>query len=77
MALDVPSGLNAATGAVAGVAVEADVTLTFLVDKPGLHTGRAELHAGHVSLARLGAALDARDERELGVWPLVLADDQF
>ena len=56
MALDVPSGLNAATGAVAGVAVEADVTLTFLVDKPGLHTGRAELHAGHVSLARLGAA---------------------
>lgn len=56
MALDVPSGLDAATGAVAGVAVEADVTLTFLVDKPGLHTGRAELHAGHVSLARLGAA---------------------
>ena len=56
MALDVPSGLNAATGAVEGVAVEADVTLTFLVDKPGLHTGRAELHAGQVSLARLGAA---------------------
>ena len=41
LALDVPSGLDADTGTVVGphgVALRAARTLTFIGDKPGLHT---------------------------------------
>jgi hydroxyethylthiazole kinase-like uncharacterized protein yjeF len=51
LALDVPSGLDADTGAVVGpngVAVAATHTVTFLGDKPGLHTGDGCDHAGQV-----------------------------
>ncbi|MDC8756730.1 NAD(P)H-hydrate dehydratase [Janthinobacterium fluminis] len=56
LALDVPSGLNADTGAVVGpdgVAVRATHTVTFIGDKPGLHTGDGRDHAGAVQVARL------------------------
>jgi len=51
LALDVPSGLNADTGNVIGtdgIAVRATHTLTFLADKPGLHTADGRDHAGQV-----------------------------
>ena len=60
LALDVPSGLDADTGAVVGpdgVAVHATHTLTFIGDKPGLHTGAGRDHAGEVSVA--GLEIDA------------------
>lgn len=43
LAMDVPSGVNAATGAVAGQAIRADVTVAFGAPKLGglLHPGRA------------------------------------
>lgn len=56
LALDVPSGLDADTGAVLGpdgVAVRASRTLTFIGDKPGLHTCDGRDHAGQVRLAGL------------------------
>jgi hydroxyethylthiazole kinase-like uncharacterized protein yjeF len=56
--LDVPSGLDADTGGVIGpdgVAVRATHTITFLGDKPGLHTGDGCDHAGRVHVNRLGA----------------------
>jgi len=56
LALDVPSGLNADTGAVVGpggVAVAASHTLTFIGDKPGLHTLDGRDHAGTVAVAPL------------------------
>ena len=59
LALDVPSGLDADTGGVIGpdgVAVRATHTITFLGDKPGLHTGDGCDHAGRVHVNRLGAA---------------------
>jgi len=52
LALDVPSGLSADTGASPGVAVRAAATATFIVHKRGLHTHRAEL-AGEVELQPL------------------------
>jgi ADP-dependent NAD(P)H-hydrate dehydratase / NAD(P)H-hydrate epimerase len=58
LALDVPSGLDADTGGVIGpdgVAVRATHTITFLGDKPGLHTGDGCDHAGRVHVNRLGA----------------------
>jgi hydroxyethylthiazole kinase-like uncharacterized protein yjeF len=57
LALDVPSGLDADTGAVIGpngVAVEATHTITFIGDKPGLHTGYGRDHAGVVRVDTLG-----------------------
>jgi hydroxyethylthiazole kinase-like uncharacterized protein yjeF len=56
LALDVPSGLDADTGAVTGpdgVAVRATHTITFIGDKPGLHTGDGRDHAGAVRVSRL------------------------
>jgi hydroxyethylthiazole kinase-like uncharacterized protein yjeF len=56
LALDVPSGLDADTGAVigpGGVAIHATHTITFLGNKPGLHTGDGCDHAGRVHVDRL------------------------
>lgn len=53
LALDVPSGLDAMTGWVATVAIKAVRTLTFLVDKPGLHTAAGQDFAGEVEIADL------------------------
>jgi len=60
LALDVPSGLDADSGSVIGpngVAVRATHTITFIGDKPGLHTAEGRDHAGLVQVAGLG--LDA------------------
>jgi hydroxyethylthiazole kinase-like uncharacterized protein yjeF len=63
LALDVPSGLDADTGDVIGsensVAIRASHTLTFIADKPGLHTCFGRDHAGQVQLAHL----DIEDKR--------------
>ncbi len=47
-AVDVPSGLNAETGQVMGVAVEAQMTATFVGMKTGLLTGRGPALCGEV-----------------------------
>ncbi len=57
LALDVPSGLDADTGAIIGpngVAIEASTTITFIADKPGLHTMSGRDCAGTVQVAALG-----------------------
>lgn len=56
LALDVPSGIDADTGAVRGVAVRATRTLTFLAHKPGLLTGDGLDHRGTLELDALGEA---------------------
>ena len=53
LALDIPSGLNADTGAPLGSAVSADVTVTFIRNKPGLVTGRGVDYAGEVVIEDL------------------------
>ena len=56
LALDVPSGLDADTGVIVGpdgVAVRATNTITFIGDKPGLHTGFGRDFAGAVQVASL------------------------
>lgn len=58
LALDLPSGLDADTGEVIGpdgAAVVATHTITFLGDKPGLHTGDGCDHAGRVRVNPLEA----------------------
>ena len=53
LALDIPSGLNADTGAVAGAAVQASLTLSFIALKRGLLTGRGAALSGELVLANL------------------------
>ncbi|HEX7027170.1 MAG TPA: NAD(P)H-hydrate epimerase, partial [Gammaproteobacteria bacterium] len=48
LAVDIPSGLNADTGQPMGVAVEAEVTVTFVGLKQGLFTGSAADYAGRI-----------------------------
>ncbi|OLB66130.1 MAG: bifunctional ADP-dependent (S)-NAD(P)H-hydrate dehydratase/NAD(P)H-hydrate epimerase [Actinobacteria bacterium 13_2_20CM_2_72_6] len=54
IAVDVPSGVDADTGAVDGAAVRADVTVTFGCLKPGLLVGQGAAHAGLVELVDIG-----------------------
>lgn len=48
LAMDIPSGLNADTGAVEDNAVSADVTVTFVAAKAGLFTGKGPALCGEV-----------------------------
>ncbi len=63
VAVDLPSGIDADTGAVDGPAVRADVTVTFGTWKPGLLVDPGAAHAGVVELVDIGLGphLDAPD----------------
>ncbi|MFZ6799850.1 NAD(P)H-hydrate dehydratase [Undibacterium sp. Di24W] len=59
LALDVPSGLNANTGQIigsgaVGIALIASHTITFIGNKPGLHTAQGKDYAGVVRVDDLG-----------------------
>lgn len=53
LAVDLPSGLHADTGAILGCAVEADATVTFIGLKQGLFTGEGPACCGQVWYADL------------------------
>ena len=54
VSVDLPSGVDASTGEVAGAAVNAALTVTFQMAKVGLHVGPGRFHAGEVALADIG-----------------------
>lgn len=54
LAVDIPSGLDADSGAVMGVAVRAAETVTFIGRKRGLYTGQGLEHCGTIQFADLG-----------------------
>lgn len=58
LAIDVPSGIDADTGAIVGgadgCAVRADETVSFIAAKPGLYTGDGIDHAGTIRIDRIG-----------------------
>ncbi|MGM0831690.1 MAG: NAD(P)H-hydrate dehydratase [Pseudomonadota bacterium] len=59
LALDIPSGISADTGAVLGLAVSAACTVTFIGDKIGLHTGDAPAYTGEIDFRPLGVKAQA------------------
>jgi hydroxyethylthiazole kinase-like uncharacterized protein yjeF len=65
VAVDLPSGVDADTGAVAGDAVHADVTVTFGALKAGLVVGRGAELAGQVRLVDIGLDLPEARTRVL------------
>jgi len=54
VAVDLPSGVDADTGVVAGAAIQADVTVTFGTVKPGLLVDPGASHAGVIELIDIG-----------------------
>src|SRR4029077_10648865 len=54
LAVDIPSGVNASTGEVAGAAVRADLTVTMHGPKVGLAIAPGRFHAGEVVVADIG-----------------------
>ncbi|NIR61134.1 MAG: NAD(P)H-hydrate dehydratase, partial [Gammaproteobacteria bacterium] len=59
LALDIPSGLHADTGLPLGVAVSADVTITFVGLKQGLYLGEGMDRRGWLEFAGLGVPAQA------------------
>ncbi len=53
LALDLPSGIHADTGAVMGAAIQADLSVSFIGRKQGLYTGAALDHIGRRVFADL------------------------
>ncbi|PMR73840.1 NAD(P)H-hydrate dehydratase [Billgrantia endophytica] len=70
LAIDIPSGLAADTGAELGLAVRATRTVTFIADKIGLHTGRAPALAGEVHFRALGVDAAAHHDLVPAAWLL-------
>jgi ADP-dependent NAD(P)H-hydrate dehydratase / NAD(P)H-hydrate epimerase len=58
LALDVPSGLDAATGQAHAPAICASATSTFIALKPGLLTADGPDHCGDISVHSLGLAIE-------------------
>jgi NAD(P)H-hydrate epimerase len=56
VSVDLPSGVDASTGKVTGVAVEADVTVTFHTPKVGHAVAPGRFHAGEVVVVDIGLA---------------------
>ena len=72
LAVDIPSGVDASTGEVAGVAVQADVTVTMHGPKVGLAVAPGRFHAGEVEIADIGLAAAETGHRL--VTPEILAE---
>jgi hydroxyethylthiazole kinase-like uncharacterized protein yjeF len=64
LSIDVPSGLDSATGVVRGVAVHATHTITFIAHKVGLHTSDGLDHCGILECDGLGT--DAQRDKPRG-----------
>jgi NAD(P)H-hydrate epimerase len=62
LAVDIPSGLHADTGAALGGAVQADLTVTFIGRKLGLHTGEGPAYCGRIVFDGLDVTASVYDK---------------
>jgi ADP-dependent NAD(P)H-hydrate dehydratase / NAD(P)H-hydrate epimerase len=70
VSVDLPSGVDASTGEVAGACVDADVTVTMHGPKVGLEVAPGRFHAGEVVVADIG--LDRSETENTLVTPEIL-----
>ncbi|MEK7773922.1 MAG: NAD(P)H-hydrate epimerase, partial [Deltaproteobacteria bacterium] len=74
VAVDVPSGIDASTGAVFGLAVRACITATMALPKIGLYTYPGRSYAGRVDIVDTG--VPARLLTDVGIrWNLLCRED--
>lgn len=62
VAIDVPSGLDCDTGIPGGVAIRADLTITFVAAKPGFFTESGRDFVGEIVIAEIGAPRELIDQ---------------
>ncbi len=67
VAVDVPSGVDASSGAVNGAAVAASATATFHTAKPGLWINPGKRHAGRVHVIDIGVPRGAPTQARIGL----------
>jgi hydroxyethylthiazole kinase-like uncharacterized protein yjeF len=67
VAIDIPTGINADTGAVMGSAVKADLTVTMAYLKRGLVLYPGAGYAGTVRVADIGIPSEAADKEQISV----------
>jgi ADP-dependent NAD(P)H-hydrate dehydratase / NAD(P)H-hydrate epimerase len=67
VSVDVPSGVDASSGVVAGAAVHAALTVTFHAAKPGLWIRPGKAHAGEVQVIDIGIPRGAPGVPSLGL----------
>jgi NAD(P)H-hydrate epimerase len=72
LAVDIPSGVNASTGEVAGAAVRAEVTVTMHGPKVGLAVAPGRFQAGEVEVADIG--LEPAETEHRLVTPEILSE---
>jgi NAD(P)H-hydrate epimerase len=72
VAVDLPSGVDASTGEIAGAAVEADLTVTFHAAKVGLAVAPGRFHAGRAAVADIG--LEHAPTAHVRATPALLAE---
>jgi ADP-dependent NAD(P)H-hydrate dehydratase / NAD(P)H-hydrate epimerase len=70
VAVDIPSGVDASTGEIAGEVVDADVTVTMHAPKLGLVVAPGRFHAGEIEVADIG--VDAGETRHRRVTEEIL-----
>jgi ADP-dependent NAD(P)H-hydrate dehydratase / NAD(P)H-hydrate epimerase len=63
LALDIPAGIHGDTGQVLGVAIRADLTVTFVGLKSGLFLGDAPDYVGALKFCELGIPVECRADR--------------
>lgn len=64
VSVDIPSGINSATGQIMNVAIEADVTVTFGYLKTGLILYPGNTNAGNIIIGECGFAPEAVEQME-------------
>jgi NAD(P)H-hydrate epimerase len=69
VSVDVPSGLDADTGAVPGACVTASLTVTLGLPKPGLLVGEGPARAGEVWVADIGIPFETYESLGIEVPP--------
>lgn len=74
VAIDLPSGLDADTGASLGVAIRAELTVTFGLHKLGLLTPNGAQHAGRVTVADIGVPATLAGQVGHSAWLLETRD---
>jgi NAD(P)H-hydrate epimerase len=67
VSIDVPSGINATTGAVLGTVVRADITATMAIAKSGLYLSPASQYVGCIEVIDIGMPRELLDDLGTGL----------
>jgi hydroxyethylthiazole kinase-like uncharacterized protein yjeF len=73
VSVDLPSGVDASAGEIAGAVVDADLTVTFHASKVGLAVAPGRFHAGRVVVADIGLETESAPTRHRRATPALLS----